>query len=171
MKNVNCALMSLMKKAMSRRSTLFRRLNAPYRVVFIDDESLEEVATFSLTKSRMYMLFSTLFVLTVTITVLILLFTPLKYYIPGYGNSKTHFEVVKLKRNVDSLADLITAQQSYAANIKKVINGDYTGAKDTSMLDMDKVKKEAMNSILPAPELIKQQALQTETKEPRKKRR
>ena len=161
--------MRLPRNVLSKRPTLFKRLNAPYRVVFIDDESLEEVATFSLTKSRMYMLFSTLFVLTVTITVIILLFTPLKYYIPGYGNNKTHIEVIKLKRNVDSLSDLVTAQQAAAMNIRKVIAGDYTGPKDTTMLDMDKVKKEDMNSILPRPEVIKQQAIQSVTRDQKKK--
>lgn len=160
--------MKFQKRTLSKRPTLFKRLNAPYRVVFIDDESLEEVATFNLTKSRMYMLFSTLFVLTVTITIIILLFTPLKYYIPGYGNNKTHIEVVDLKNTVDSLSDLIVAQHDYAENIKKVINGDYNGTKDTTMLDLKKVNKEAMKSILPAPEVIKQQAIQSVVKEQRK---
>jgi len=163
--------MKFPRNVMSKRPTLFKRLNAPYRVVFIDDESLEEVATFNLTKSNMYVLFSTLFVLTVIITVIILLFTPLKYYIPGYGNNKTHREVVKLRQNVDSLADLVQAQQDDALNLKKVIAGDYEGVKDTVLLDMDKVNREAMNSILPAPEVIKQQALQTGKAEQRRRRR
>jgi hypothetical protein len=148
-----------MKKAVSKRPTLFKRINAPYRVVFIDDESLEEVASFYLTKSRLYMLFSTLFVLTVSITLIILLATPLKYYIPGYGNNKTHVQVVKLKRSVDSLSDLVAAQQAMAANIRRVIAGDYIGPTDTAMLDMDRVNREAMKSIMPAPEVIKKDAL------------
>jgi hypothetical protein len=138
--------------------------------VFIDDESLEEVATFNLTKSRMYMLFSTLFVLTVFITVVILLFTPLKYYIPGYGNNKTHLKVVRLKQNVDSLSDLVAAQQVYAANITRVIAGEYKGPKDTSILDIAKARRDAMNSILPAPEVIKQQAIQSVRKEAKAKK-
>ena len=150
---------------------MFKRLNAPYRVVFIDDESLEEVATFNLTNSRMYMIFSTLFVLTVFITVMILLFTPLKYYIPGYGNNKTHLQVVRLKQNLDSLADLVSAQQLYAANINKIITGGYGGPKDTTMLDIDKVRREAMNSILPAPAVIKQQAIQSVRKAAKNKKK
>lgn len=156
--------MKFAKPNLSKRPTLFKRLDAPYRVVFIDDESLEEVATFSLTKGRMYVLFSTLFVLTVTITVMILLFTPLKYYIPGYGNNKTHKEVVRLKKDVDSLSDMVRAQQGFAMNIKKVIAGEYDGVNDTALLDMDKVHREAMNSILPPGEVIKEEAVGKETK-------
>jgi len=156
--------MKFPKPKLSKRPTLFRRLNAPYRVVFIDDESLEEVGTFNLTKGRMYVLFSTLFVLTVTITVTILLFTPLKYYIPGYGNNKTHREVIRLRKDVDSLADVVVSQQKYAQNIKNVIVGAYDGVKDTTMLDMDRVHREAMNSILPPSEAIKEDAVGKETR-------
>ena len=148
-----------MSKPGSRRPLPFRRLNAPYRVVFIDDNSLEEVASFSLTKSRMYVLFSTIFVVIVTITVLILLFTPLKYYIPGYGDNRAQIEVIRMKQKVDSLADLVTARDTYTEHLKKVIVGDYKGISDTSLLDLDKVRKEDMNSIIPSTKDIRDEAL------------
>lgn len=155
-----------MKKriAISKRPTLFKRINAPYRVVFIDDESLEEVATFSLTKSRIYVVFSTLFVLIVIITVAILLFTPLKYYIPGYGSGQTHRQVIILKKTVDSLSDMVSTQHMYMENIRNVLMGDYNGPLDTTMLDLDKVKRDQINSILPDPKLIRKQALEEERK-------
>ena len=148
-----------MSKPGSRRPLPFRRLNAPYRVVFIDDNSLEEVASFSLTKSRMYVLFSTIFVVIVTITVLILLFTPLKYYIPGYGDNRAQIEVIRMKQKVDSLADLVTARDTYTQHLKKVIVGDYKGISDTSLRDLDKVRKEDMNSIIPSTKDIRDEAL------------
>lgn len=157
--------------AISKRPTPFKRINAPYRVVFIDDESLEEVASFSLTKSKMYMLFSTLFVLIVIITVTILLFTPLKYYIPGYGSNNTHRQVIVMKKTMDSLADMVSAQQKYVANIRQLVGGGYEGPSDTTMLDMDKVKKEEMNSILPDPEIIRRQALQEEERKAGKRKK
>jgi len=148
-----------MNKEPRKRPDLFRRLNAPYRVVFIDDESLEEVASLSLTKSKIYMLFSTLFVLIVTITVMILLFTPLKYYIPGYGKDQNRIEVIRMKRTVDSLSSMVENQQKMAENLKQVIVGNYKGPKDTAMLNMDRVKREDMNSILPSADVIRQQAI------------
>jgi len=76
---------------------------------------------------------------------------------------------VKLKRNIDSLADLVNAQQAYAKDIKKVIGGDFDGLKDTAMLDMNKVNRDAMKNILPPAEVIKQQAIQSVGKEQKKK--
>ncbi|MEI8279583.1 MAG: hypothetical protein WCG87_07440 [Bacteroidota bacterium] len=160
-----------MRKVSWKMPSLFRRFNAPFRIVFIDDESLDEVASFRLTKRNVYVVASTLFVVIVTITVSILLFTPLKYYIPGYGSNSTRMQTIKLKQRVDSLSDLVAAQQTYEANINKAIAGKYQVTKDTNTLDMNKVRKEAMNSILPKPEEIKKDAIESVKKENKKSKK
>lgn len=138
---------------------LFKRLKAPYRMVFIDDESLEEVASFRLTKRSVYILFSMLFVATIAVTVCLLLFTPMKYYIPGYGDNRTRRQVLQLRQTIDSLSDHIRAQQAQADNIRKVINGDFKGPTDTALLDVAKVRTEDMNNIIPRTEEIKAKAI------------
>lgn len=148
-----------MNKNTRIRPDWFKRLNAPYRLVFINDESLEEVASLNLTKSKIYMLFSTLFVFIVMITVMILLFTPLKYYIPGYGTDQNRIQVIKMKHSIDSLSEMVDNQQKMAENLKMVIVGKYKGPSDTTMLDMERVRTEDMKSILPSADVIKQQAI------------
>lgn len=154
-----------------KRTTFFKRLNAPYRLVFIDDASLKEVASVSLTKTRVYIYASTLFVLTSAITVLILVLTPLRFYVPGYGSGKTHRNVIQLKRQVDSLADIVSSQDAYAANIRKVINGSYDGNPDTTALDLNEVHREAMRGILPKAEEIRRNALGSQPAQGKKKKR
>lgn len=149
-----------MKKPIGKRRDIFKRLNTHYRVVFIDDESLEELASFRLTMRKLYILLSSVFVMVVLITVFVLLVTPLKYYIPGYGNNNTHKQVIRLKQNVDSLMDVVTAQQKYEDNIRDVINGKTNVKLDTNRLDMTKVKQEAINSMLPAAEVLKKDAIE-----------
>ena len=151
----------------STRPGLLKKLNSHYRLVFIDDESLEEVASFRLTLRKLYVLFSVVFVVVITLTVCLLLVTPLKYYIPGYGNNKANVQMLRLKSSVDSLSDLVAAQQEYEENIRNVISGKYDGKPDTTMLDMNQVRKEAM-SIFPKNEEIKKMAIEevkTETPE------
>lgn len=147
-----------------KRPGQLKKLNTHYRLVFIDDESLEEVASFRLTLRKLYVLFSVVFVVVVTITVCLLLVTPLKYYIPGYGNNKTNIQLLRLKKNVDSLSDLVAAQQAYEMNIRNVISGKYDGQPDTTKLDMNLVRKEAM-TIFPKNEEIKKQAIEEVKKE------
>lgn len=153
-----------MSKQQSARQGMLRKLNSQYRLVFIDDESLEEVASFRLTLRKLYVLFSVVFVVVVTITVCLLLITPLKYYIPGYGNNRTNIQMLRMKKNVDSLSDLVAAQQQYETNIRNVIGGKYDGNVDTTKLDMNLVRKEAM-TIFPKNEEIKKQALEEVKKE------
>ncbi len=147
-----------MEEKPKRKRDLLKRLNDNYRVVFIDDESLEEVASFKLTMRKLYILLSTMFVLVAVVTVAIMVLTPVKYYIPGYAGGKTRLEVVKLKQNVDSLSDLVAAQEKYQENLRHVIAGNMKPP-DTTMLDLKKTHREEMNSLLPASgELMKQAA-------------
>lgn len=97
------------------------------------------------------------------ITVGILLLTPLKYYIPGYGNNSSRREIIQLKRTVDSLSDLTQAQEKYEMNLRDVITGDVKVKKDTSMLDLNKVRQDAMNNMVPMNDEIKKGALKTKT--------
>lgn len=145
---------------------LFRNLNAPYRMVFINEESLEEVASFQLTKSSLYGLFSTIFLITILATVCVLLFTPLKYYIPGYGSNEVRMRAMKLERKVDSLSSLVVAGEAHAARISALIAGKDIQVRDTAMLKPELLR--AMpESVLPAPEDIREEATQAVKKSTR----
>ena len=159
-----------MSKKHAKDNSLLKKLNTHYRLVFIDDESLEEVASYRLTMRKLYVLFSSIFVVVVTITVCLLLVTPLKYYIPGYGSNKTNIQMLRLSKTVDSLSDLVASQQLYQENLVKVMNGSYDGTPDTTMLDMNLVKKEAM-SIFPKNEEIKKEAIEDVKREHRPHKR
>ncbi len=144
----------------AKRRHIFKRLNTHYRLVFIDDTSLQEVASFRLTMRKLYILFSSIFVFVIVVTVGILLLTPLKYYIPGYAGGSNRREVIQLKRTVDSLTDLTAAQEEFQNNLKNVIAGDVKVKRDTTMLDMKRVNQEAMKNLVPMNEEIKKGALQ-----------
>lgn len=148
----------------------FKNLNAPYRMVFINEESLEEVASFQLTKSSLYALFSTIFLITILATVCVLLFTPLKYYIPGYGSNEVRVQAIQLERKVDSLSSLVQAGEEHAQRITALISGKGIQVRDTAMLKPELLK--AMpESVLPAPEDIREQAGQTVKQEKRNARK
>lgn len=157
-----------MKQRTPRRRDVFKRLNTHYRLVFIDDESLEEVASFRLTMRKLYILLSTIFVVLVFITVSVLLITPLKYYIPGYGSDKTRGQVIRLKRQVDSLNDVALQQQKYEENMRRVINGNVELKLDTQRLDVSRVRQEDMKNMLPTTDAIKKDAIEAVKRDNRK---
>lgn len=141
-----------------KRPRPFKNLNAPYRMVFINENSLEEVASFHLTKNSLYALFSSIFLITIIGTVAILLFTPLKYYIPGYGSNQLRIEALALERRVDSLSTLVVVNQQKASRITAIIAEKDVQQRDTAMLKPS-LLNDLPEGVLPAPEDIKSEAL------------
>ena len=62
----------------------------------MNDDTYEEVVTFKLTRLSVYIGMSTIFVLMVGFTIALLAFTPLKYYIPGYGSAQAGREYLEV---------------------------------------------------------------------------
>lgn len=148
-----------MQEKKEQEKSFFRQLNNIYRVVFVDEESLEEVASYRLTMRKLYILLCSLFVLVAILTVTIITLTPVRYYIPGYAGGQSRSDVVKLKQRVDSLSDLVAAQEEYQQNIIGVITGNLKDPLDTTRLDLKRTKREEINSLLPeSKELMKQAA-------------
>src|SRR5690606_38298021 len=108
------------------------RLNHKYRLVIMNDDTYEEVTAFRLSRMSVYVALSTLFVLLVAITVATVVFTPLRYYIPGYGDLKQRKEFMQLRMKADSLERAISTRDRYLDNLKNVIGGNIQ--LDTNML-------------------------------------
>lgn len=120
-------------------STL-KRLRNRYRLVVMNDDTYEEVVTFKLSRLSVYIALSTIFVLLVGLTVALIVFTPLKYYIPGYDDLKVGREYRQMKYRVDSLEKQVGYQATYIENIKKVLNGDVTVPLDTNRIEIPKIE-------------------------------
>jgi hypothetical protein len=116
-------------------STL-QRLRNRYRLVVMNDDTYEEVVTFRLSRMSVYVVLSTIFVLLVGLTVALIVFTPLKYYIPGFGNVKVDREYRQLKYVTDSLEKQVTYQSQYIDGLKKVMTGNIDVKLDTTLLQV-----------------------------------
>ncbi|MBV4356867.1 hypothetical protein [Pinibacter aurantiacus] len=121
-------------------STL-KRLRNRYRLVIMNDDSYEEVVTFKLSRLSVYVFLSTIFVLLTGLTVGLIVFTPLKLYIPGYGSGSGTRELRELKMRTDSLERATKYKDQYLENVKKVLGGDATVKLDTSLLNVPEPEK------------------------------
>jgi hypothetical protein len=104
----------------------------------MNDDTYEEVVTFRLSRLSVYIGLSTVFVLLVGLTVALIVFTPLKYYIPGYGSAKIGREYRQLKYVTDSLEKQVTYQAQYIDGLRKVMTGDTEIKLDTTQLQVPK---------------------------------
>jgi ABC-type dipeptide/oligopeptide/nickel transport system permease component len=119
-------------------STL-KRLRNRYRLVVMNDDTYEEVVTFKLSRLSVYIMLSTIFVLLVGLTVALIVFTPLKYYIPGSGSDyKSARENREIKYKTDSLDKQVFYNEQYLESIRKVLQGDLETKLDTSVIEVPK---------------------------------
>ena len=108
-----------------------KRLQNRYRLVVMNDDTFEEVITFKLSRISVYISMSVIFILLVGLTVALLVFTPLKYYIPGYGNMDSKTELQLLKIRTDSLEQGIRFKEQYITDVKKTLEGNTPVKRDT----------------------------------------
>jgi hypothetical protein len=120
-------------------STL-KRLRNRYRLVVMNDDTYEEVVTFKLSRLSVYIMLSTIFVLLVGLTVALIVFTPLKYYIPGATTDyKSATELRQLKYKVDETdRDNKLLEQYYDGLNKGPLKGINTVVLDTNRLNVPK---------------------------------
>ena len=140
-------------------------------MVFINENTMEEVASFHLTKKSLYTLFSSIFILTIVATGIILLFTPLRDYVPGYGSNADRMSVIQMELRLDSLSRLVQAGQEQADRISTLIAGKDVVEKDTAMLKPALLR--SPEGVLPAPDDIREEAeaqTKTEKRNGRRKR-
>ncbi|MFN8249764.1 MAG: hypothetical protein U0T68_12490 [Ferruginibacter sp.] len=118
-----------------------KRLRNHYRLVVMNEDTYEEVVKFKLTRLSVYIVMSTLFVLMVGITASLIIFTPLRYYLPGsgYGDAKQIREYRMLKIRTDSMEQALTQQHRYFEDLQKVLKGNIAKM-DTTKLNLPKVE-------------------------------
>ena len=121
-------------------STL-KRLQNRYRLVVMNDDTYEEVVTFKLSRLSVYIVLSTIFVLLTGLTVALIVFTPLKLYIPGYGDVNNTRELRELKIRTDSLEQTVMYQDQYLQGLKNVLEGNVKVRTDTTLLKIPKPEK------------------------------
>jgi hypothetical protein len=100
-----------------------------YRLVVLDHETLETVSTFKLTLFNVYVLLSSLLVAFAFMVVMLIIFTPLKTYIPGFTGSGDG-TVYKLGQRVNQLEKELAANERYHKDFKKMLLGDAQTQKD-----------------------------------------
>ena len=119
-------------------STL-KRLRNRYRLVVMNEDTYEEVVKFRLSRLSVYIALSTIFVLLTIFTVALIVFTPVKYYLPGvgYGDARQIKEYKELKIRTDSMENALEDKEQYLNDLKKVLQGNVPKL-DTTKLNIPK---------------------------------
>lgn len=102
----------------------FKRTGNRYRIVVSNDDSFEELITFKVSRLGVFSSISIIFVILICFIVSVMVFTPLKYYIPGYGSRSNRVAMQKLKIRADSLDLALKQNQQYLSGLQKMMGAD-----------------------------------------------
>jgi len=142
------------KKKKSKKIT--QKLLHKYRLVILNEDTFEERLSFKLTRLNVFMLMSILTILLIFGTIILIAFTPLREYIPGYSSTALKKQAIELNYKTDSLQRIITLNDRYFSSIKKVLEGNVStvdfnrdsiieAAKlDVSQVDLSPTKEDSL---------------------------
>lgn len=114
--------MSIKERLKAHR--LLRNFRFKYRLSLTNERSLEEVYALHLSKYNMLTLILCGIFLIFLITGSILVFTPLRNYLPGYVDGKTRERIMINALKADSLEKALERQHHYMANIRSIFAGE-----------------------------------------------
>ncbi len=105
------------------RKQIFNKLKYKYRFVILDDLSFEEKASFKLNRLGVFVVLSLTSLALIVLTIVLIAFTSIREYIPGYADLDSKKYVRYLVTKVDSLEKVANANEIYIHNLNSVIDG------------------------------------------------
>lgn len=109
--------------AEKRKKIWMERLKNRYRMVIMNEDTLEEKASFNLRPMNVFVAVGLGIILLITLTTFLIAFTPLREYIPGYADLKSRRQINNLVIRADSLERALNARDLFLTNLRNVING------------------------------------------------
>ncbi len=131
-----------MKPAKSKFSIFLSKMRFRYRVSVMNENTLEESWFVRLSRFSVFLWFSLLVFVTFISLTLIITFTPLKYYLPGYIGDENRSHIINESMTVDSLLSQVNMQSAYLNMIREVISGSIK-VDSVASLDSVALKKRA----------------------------
>lgn len=102
---------------------LIDKLRNKYRLVILNDETFEEKLSLKLSRLNVFFIVGFLMIFLIVSTTLLIAFTPLREYIPGYSSTALRRKAFELALKSDSLQNQINYNERYLLNIRKILEG------------------------------------------------
>lgn len=100
------------------------KLRDKYRLVVMNHETLEEKVSIKLSRLNVFVIFITLSLFLIFLTTILIAYTPLREYIPGYASVELKRDVYNLRQRADSLSKDANQKEVYLNNLKKILNDE-----------------------------------------------
>lgn len=132
----------------ARSKGLLARLRSTYRLVLIDDRSFEERFSARLNQLSVLVFTVLAFLFYGTLVTMLIVFTPLKRYIPGYSDEETRLQAFRSAERADSLEMALVEQRAFIMNLQAVLSG--AAKVDSAMLQRPVLAQQDTSALRPS---------------------
>ncbi|MBP5711197.1 MAG: M23 family metallopeptidase [Bacteroidales bacterium] len=101
-----------------------RNWKVQYRFVVKNVDTHEEKLTFRLSLQRIFVVVTLSAIALIAITAMLIAFTPLRVYVPGYTTPDEYKKYKKLAREVENIDKQISVNQQYINNLYRILNDE-----------------------------------------------
>ncbi len=145
-----------MAKKVKKRGEIKRKLLHKYRLVILNENTFEEKISFKLSRLNVFVSGSLCIIGLIGLTTLLIAFTPLREYIPGYSSTKLKAQATELTYKTDSLVRTLYYTNKYLNNVRMVLRGDLENDEinrdslfkqfklDPSTVDLSPIKEDSL---------------------------
>ena len=108
----------------SKKKSLKKKDSKNYRLVIQEEKTYEEKFSLKLSRSNVFLIGTFISLIIISITTVIIFFTPVREYIPGYDTTKMRVQAINNLEKLDSLINQLSANENYLESVFKTINGE-----------------------------------------------
>ena len=141
-----------MAQQQHNKSTFTQKLLHKYRLVILNEDTFEERLSFKLTRLNVFILTGISAIILIAMTTVLIAFTPIREYIPGYSSDQLKLKATQLSDQIESIEDSLRINDQYYNSLRMVLSGDI----DAARLDRDSISQVALNvsdvDLSPSPE-------------------
>lgn len=112
--------------------SFFQKIGNKYKLIVSDESTFEVLVSLRVSRANIIAATAIFSLLLITLLLVLIAFTPLKEFIPGYPNENTRAQIERNAILADSLAQRIKEKEQFFQGIKNIISGNDTANNKTS---------------------------------------
>ena len=123
-----------MTKKKKQKSNFKQKLTNKYSLVVLNEDTFEERFSLKLSRLNVFVFGGFFSILLVILTIVLIAFTPIKKYIPGYSSTELKIVALNARLKADSLKIQLATLENYTKALRPVLTGELKADKVDSLL-------------------------------------
>lgn len=108
----------------NQKKKFLKKLKNKYRLVILHETTFAEKFSLLLSPLNVIVTFSVMFLIITALVVSVIVFTPLKEFIPGYSDTSVRSQAIAAAELADSLENQSRVNAQYLENVRKILAGE-----------------------------------------------